>query len=65
MSKFLFVLAVALGTTITSKAQSAIEVGVNYTTEFLYGFENNKANWANILDVDFSRGSRFRDILSH
>lgn len=55
MSKFLFVLAVALGTTITSKAQSAIEIGVNYTTEFLYGFDTDKANWANVLDVDFSR----------
>lgn len=43
-------------TIITSAhSQTAIDVGVNYTTEFFYGFNEEKANWANILDVDFSR----------
>ncbi len=35
--------------------QSALQIEVNYTTEAIYGITENKGNWVNILDVDFSR----------
>ena len=52
--KVSFVALLILCATAPGKAQE-IEVGVNYTTEFIYGFSEEKANWANILDVDFTR----------
>lgn len=53
--KALVATLLVITTIVPSRAQTGIEVNINYTTEFFYGFAENKANWANILDVDFSR----------